>query len=459
MNSAAMKTEIEEQFEREKNKLIDVLHDVKYVCATADAWTCRDGMFFGSTLHWLEPTSLQRKSAPFIRHRLEDLLNFDEVSERLTSMCEEYRIAEKMVAIVTNNGWKGLGIYTTESNSVDEFHEINLDSPLPTHNECIALTHTLSQIVTADAANALADKSYKEIHTCVFEKLAHFWQKSNDAPRPTEGRCNSLFESLRFIMNKGRNAINAISTEFGVPTLTRSDHTFLLEFVQITKPIANAIEQLPQSNCYYATFLPTIYTIDHSFKNMWAAEFKYCRPLLQAMHTGLKQRFEYCFNLNGERCRAAVLATSTHPFFKTRWLPPEHVKDKTVVEMLTNAVKDELQLQCELLNSKNIEFSHVSFAVNKDLILFTESTKAAEESDNFEYYFASDDTSKATASESQIVEAVSEVHSFLDRPCERDRNNLEQLDAYKMIREVFVKYNTILTSSAPVERIFSFESK
>lgn len=78
-------------------------------------------------------------------------------------------------------------------------------------------------------------------------------------------------------------------------------------------------------------------------------------------------------------------------------------------------------------------------------------------SDDFAYYFASDDNT--TAQRSQCHEVASEVQSFFDSPCEKDKNNLEQLSVYKMIREVFVKYNTILPSSAPVERFFSFESK
>lgn len=85
--------------------------------------------------------------------------------------------------------------------------------------------------------------------------------------------------------------------------------------------------------------------------------------------------------------------------------------------------------------------------------------ETADGSDDFEYYFASDDTTKVTPQKSQIDEAVAEVQSFFDSPCEKDKNNLEQLGVYKMIREVFVKYNTILPTSAPVERIFQFESK
>lgn len=85
--------------------------------------------------------------------------------------------------------------------------------------------------------------------------------------------------------------------------------------------------------------------------------------------------------------------------------------------------------------------------------------ETGEETDDFEYYFAVEDSKKMTVQKSLNDEAVSEVQSFFDSPCEKDKNNLEQLGVYKMIREIFIKYNTILPSSVPVSRIFSFESK
>lgn len=368
LNAAILKTEIQDRFERETNHLIDELEHVKYVCATADVWTNGNGTFLGSTLHWLEPISLQRKSAPFMRRQLKSTKYEEEIAEQLTSTSEKYRIKKKIVAVITNSGWnygdafKRLGVLAHETTGLYEFHEINFDSTLQKYNRCITVTHMLSQIATADAVSALANEMYEEIHTSVFEKLTRFWQKSfelstelDEIVRPTEGRCNSLFDSLQFIINKGVDCINAMCTQLGVPTLTQRDHKFVLEFCQIMKPIVAAIDHLLKSNCYYAAFLPTIYTIDHALQKLLTKEFEYCRPLLQAIHRSFKSRFEHCFNLTDDRCKAAVLATCTHPFFKTRWLSPNHEMDKCIVEVVTNAMKEELQLQSnenDRLNSR-----------------------------------------------------------------------------------------------------------
>ena len=45
-----------------------------------------------------------------------------------------------------------------------------------------------------------------------------------------------------------------------------------------------------------------------------------------------------------------------------------------------------------------------------------------------------------------------EVFNYLKDP----NKELDSLNSYKSVREIFIKYNTALTSSAPVERLFSF---
>lgn len=52
-----------------------------------------------------------------------------------------------------------------------------------------------------------------------------------------------------------------------------------------------------------------------------------------------------------------------------------------------------------------------------------------------------------------------DVLSFLNAPCEADEENYRpQLEEHPYVKRVFVKYNTIIPSSAEVERLFSVAS-
>lgn len=52
-----------------------------------------------------------------------------------------------------------------------------------------------------------------------------------------------------------------------------------------------------------------------------------------------------------------------------------------------------------------------------------------------------------------------EILSWLQQPCAEDIHDLSQLHQFPIMKKIFVKFNTPLTSSAPVERLFSFAGK
>lgn len=52
-----------------------------------------------------------------------------------------------------------------------------------------------------------------------------------------------------------------------------------------------------------------------------------------------------------------------------------------------------------------------------------------------------------------------EVLSWLQQPCAKEIRDLSQLNQFPLIKKIFIKFNSPLPSSGPVERMFSFAGK
>lgn len=59
----------------------------------------------------------------------------------------------------------------------------------------------------------------------------------------------------------------------------------------------------------------------------------------------------------------------------------------------------------------------------------------------------------------EVLAKEQDVLRFLSTPRSTDESDLMQLHHHPIIRKIFLKYNTPITSSAPVERLFSFGGK
>lgn len=59
----------------------------------------------------------------------------------------------------------------------------------------------------------------------------------------------------------------------------------------------------------------------------------------------------------------------------------------------------------------------------------------------------------------KTIEAETDITAFLRKSCVEKEDDLTQLDRHPLVAELFKKFNAICTSSAPVERLFSFAGK
>ena len=150
---------------------------------------------------------------------------------------------------------------------------------------------------------------------------------------------------------------------------------------------------------------------------------KYNKSLVKAALDGVQCRFE-SFLSQDDSVKEAKLATVSHPMFK---LKPIHREKRDEVKNLLIAEAEKQALASE---------------------------KCMDDQDNDEYFNWSDEETSdppiGPASNSKSIEVL----QFLDDPS----TSLNTLQWYPVVRQIFLKFNTTIPSSAPVERLFSFGS-
>jgi len=203
----------------------------------------------------------------------------------------------------------------------------------------------------------------------------------------------------------------------------------------VLEPIAVALDRLQgDRSCFYGSLLPTLLAIEKKLKRLKTSHvLHHVHAILAAVISGLEKRFGDFLQLNCSK-NDAILATTSNPKFKLKWLTinPELNTEKSVQsyrEMLIAAVRKECQAREK--TSQEID--------------------SPEGSSTDEFFdFESLPSTLATSPNRDSPEI--EVLQYLSDAS----HSLESLDRYPSVKKVFLKYNTALPSSAPVERLFSF---
>ncbi|XP_052858032.1 uncharacterized protein LOC128265852 [Drosophila gunungcola] len=192
----------------------------------------------------------------------------------------------------------------------------------------------------------------------------------------------------------------------------------------VTDIFVKAIDLLQGENrCYLGYLLPTLLGITHKLEQLTNLEFG--DPLSDALKSGVYKRFPFIINLTSDEAKPFVLSTITIPKFKLKWIPILEKKNlKTFKEWLVEETKEgeEQFVKDSVLTNDSEEF-----------YTSTSALKSREEKDFENCKFELD------------------VLAYFN---DTDKN-LTSLQNYKRILHVFLKFNSVLPSSAPVERLFS----
>lgn len=489
----------------------------KHLCLTADVWSSRAQSYLGVTVHFLND-NYQRESYLLAFKQLRKRQTYDVLAEELHSILKDYEIdTSKITHIVTDGGssfckmFKKFGesiditiieereidsdsnadeIDNTESdqdivqsfmtdengeefvNEIitlgeveqnsentefdDELHYFQESQPvveatqpqikLPPQRRCVS--HILNLVSKDFEKNlhGLAQKSYEKM----FDSLRPLWyivRKSSRAKDickeilgitlkyPCVTRWNSQFDCIKQLnepeINRNfNNVIEAIKLNLSATTqltvLTSSHFGVMAQYEKVFSPVAAALDILQgEFSCSQGSVLPVLVSMKFHI-----SQLEENNNVIRDKEATLKvidARFKKIFEFNTQN-KEFILSSISHPSLKDTFI-----------------VSNENKLFAKnLLISECRNLAEASGESGDDNQIYA----SANEGNGFILSFPSGSNNRRNSIEDQIE---NEISQFL-----RDiRKEVNILNEYPRVRTVFFKYNTTLSSSAPVERVFS----
>jgi hypothetical protein len=209
--------------------------------------------------------------------------------------------------------------------------------------------------------------------------------------------------------------LSEVCKTIGVPVLLQAEFSFLKEYIMVMAPLAASLDILQgDQNCALGFVLPTLTVLKTKLLNM---DLRVTKPLRDSLLAGIDHQFGYAFN-----SQEFIMAAVTHPKFKLLWID-DAAKRAEYSQMLETAIVN-------VINSNNLYVGSVGTGT----------------SDN-----VSDDDFLAFESAAVGV-ARSQKHLEYLNSCIKD---LSMLHSHPEMKQLFLRFNTCLPSSAPVERLFS----
>lgn len=450
MDRVALFTKVDQAFSRMREELVAKLRGVQYVCTTADVWTANGRSFFGMTCHWIDTDSLERKSAALGFTRLQGRITHDTIAGRIHDVHVAYNIESKVQTTVTDNGspfvsvFKEFALDTTDSDDDIGFYE-NVSTVLegepeqdmllflPTVQRCAS--HTLEQVVTEDFRQAMLQGPMCQLHYSAMAKVAAIWSKCHHLQVgmvaaeeigkmalvvPSVIRWNVEYCAVQKIVSLTERELTELCARLEVPRMQPEEMAFLKEYVTVFHPLAFALELFQaEQKCYLGLVIPTVLSLKNKLNEQKDAA-NYLGEVINAIVVAIDVRFQELFDST-----EAKFATATTPQFRLWWMNASERED-----------------MCSLLatEASQIEPSSLIEANPSRRLSTIES-----EDDFFSY------GPVKPAVQIQQRGVMEEIRKYV----EGTGKSLECLQDFPRMKQLFLRYNTTLPSTAPVQRLFS----
>ena len=352
------------------------LDGVDFVCTTADVWTAFNKSFFGMTVHWIDPSTLQRCKAAISCTRLVGRHTYDILASKIESIHRSYNLNGKVTATITDNGsnfvkaFKTFSItdspststeavqeedcpeesYTDEEeatfedvhntlildpDNMDDLTQVEYD--LPAHERCAA--HTMNLVASSDINKSLSSSpSSRTVYRSSFAKCAALWNKASRSTQasdnveailkrkliiPTQTRWNSYYNAVVRVTENASAELDELCTKLNIRCFSEKEVAFLKEYCKVLQPFATGLDILQgENNCFYGILLPTLETVLKKIRGIKANLSIMTTGLAVSIEGAIKHRFRTIFD-----SKEAILAAITLPKFKLRWVETQSKKD------------------------------------------------------------------------------------------------------------------------------------
>ncbi|XP_017841909.2 uncharacterized protein LOC108599532 [Drosophila busckii] len=291
------------------------------------------------------------------------------------------------------------------------------------------------------------------------KKCSALWQKfscpkSNDIITnvlgealitPTLSRWNSIYDAICCILLH-KEKLSELCSKLSLHNscFSPNDIQYLEEYRLVMTPIASTIDFLQmESNLYYGCLIPALTSLCIKLKRISdAGEVIDLRNILTALQLKLKARFAKYLTL-ADDAHNAIIASVLCPSVKMRWF---NALARVSVHQRRAEDVHKLIISEAMRHAKAAEHCYNLAA-------------ASQKKDDF-YDFDDIETSDLDASQpSPIAPATKlaeDVEAQLQNYLQDAGTGFEVLQKYTLLHDLGLKYNTPLSSSAPVERLLSF---
>ncbi|XP_016129110.1 zinc finger BED domain-containing protein 1 isoform X1 [Sinocyclocheilus grahami] len=440
-------TRLEVASNKMKGELKAKLDKVQTLCTTADVWSVQDRSYFGMTCHWLED-NLERKSAALACTRIPISYTCETIIAKIQETHSSYNIESKVQATVTDNGNNFVKAFKEFSSEDDQeveqsrFEDLGsilcdgemggdffLSYFLPPHQRCAS--QTLNSIASKDLADAVSKGQAGKLHSSAVEKCAAIWHKTQSSTEaadaiesiakmhftvPCLNQWSSEYYAINKLMSLTDSQLNQLSEVLGVPHFTPDETAYLTEYTDVFKPVAFALELLHgEEKCFLGIVIPTLLTLKRKLEEK-AANTRLFSKVIDSTVKAIDSRFKQVFESSDAR-----LATATMPQFRLWWLP-EDERESLRAQLITEV------LQVDQGTEE------------------TETNGGPVHEDEFFSYGPGSSSNKGGKRE-----VAEEVWLYL----QGTNKDLKCLNEFPGVKKVFIKFNTTLPSSAPVQELFS----